>query len=248
MAKGTAKANVKANKQRLILFASITGAITLLHLIVLYFSYNTNYNIDAVDADADADADDDGEEYNDDDEDSDAKEQEAIRLAAEAAAAAPGYVSYNNLQGVVFWLAGHQLPSLYMLQRVGTPRYSSMDPTQIVSCVDLRDPKQLGIFAGFAQDVLWLTWGLQLLSLLVLPAGLAYFFYLIIPGLFVYQVYSFYKSLRRGLMGPESSAAAGGGADQDDADDGNGENSRQKRRQEAKQKKMSQMGGMRQNH
>ena len=242
MAKGTAKSNAKANRRRILLFVGITAVISLLHLLILFLAYDSHYPREPIDGES---LDDD---YNTDDDDNSAKRGREGKNSAQEESkqiAPPGFFSYTNLQGVLFWLIGHQLPSLYMLHNVGVPKYSAVDPTQIVSCVDLRDPKQLGIFAGLAQDVLWLSWGLQLLSLLFLPTAVSYVLYMIIPALFVYQVYSFVSSLRRGLMGPQGGGGRGEDGDDDPANSNANDASRQKRRQEARQKKLNQVGGMR---
>ena len=183
MAKGTAKANVKTNAKRLLVFRLLTLGLGALHATAIYMR-------DSMD--------------------------------------------FWPLMGISFW-TGQQLLMISLLAKAGAATYDAEG--NIIDCIDLADPKQLG-FYGYAQDILWVCWLLQPLSLVW---ELVAYLWAVIP---VFAAYKLWTGLLRPAMGMRGNSQAPETAVEDEA--AMDPRSRLQRRREAAQKKGMQAGGIRQ--
>ena len=109
---------------------------------------------------------------------------------------------WGMLLWVAFWGAHNFIP-LFFLTALGKPDRNPAT-NEIIDCVDLSDPKQLGIYS-YAQDVLWFCWFLQPLQALF--SNWFMLLYLPIPG---YAGYKLFSSVLGPLLGMGGGGAMGG--------------------------------------
>ena len=68
--------------------------------------------------------------------------------------------TFWQLTAVSFW-AGQQFLAMKVLGSRGAPSFDAAG--NVDECINLADPDQLGL-AGYAQDLLWVSWALQVLA------------------------------------------------------------------------------------
>lgn len=95
-----------------------------------------------------------------------------------------------------FW-AGQEYFAYIQLYKAGQP---SMDAStgKISDCIDLSDPAQLGLLS-YAQDLLWVCWGLQLLTQYV--SSKFWLLYFLIPVFAVYKIFTGFIKPMLGMAG-----------------------------------------------
>eukprot|EP00758_Cryptobia_borreli_P009011 Tbor_TRINITY_DN5439_c1_g1::TRINITY_DN5439_c1_g1_i1::g.24357::m.24357 len=84
---------------------------------------------------------------------------------------------------LVFW-AGHYVPTILLLKQLGRPDRSASG--EIISCIDLSIPEQLGMYS-YAQDIMWMCWVAHFMSSVV--HSIFIILYLPIPGFALYKVF-----------------------------------------------------------
>lgn len=100
-----------------------------------------------------------------------------------------GVLHWRTLLGITFWL-GQEIFYFRALQNFGKPSFSA-DGATLQSCLDLSNPAELGPYGG-VQDMLWVCWVVQVLC------GLHGFFFVLyfpVPGIILFQSYSWVKPL-----------------------------------------------------
>ena len=129
---------------------------------------------------------------------------------------------------VGFWF-GQEMLSIKLLEKCSSPEYDASG--DILDCVDLSDPQQLGVFS-YAQDLLWVCWGVQFLSSVVSRYFLV--LYLPVPAIAVYKGFTTFISPMLARRG------GAGGAGEESADKTGHDDARsrlQRRREELRQRK-----------
>jgi hypothetical protein len=107
--------------------------------------------------------------------------------------------SFWQTLGLAFW-AGQEFVALKFLQARGAAAYDAEG--RLEECIDLSDPAQLGL-ASYAQDLLWVCWGLQVLSNVV--SSYFGFLYLAVP---IYGVSKAWSTIISPLLSQRASMQA----------------------------------------
>jgi hypothetical protein len=107
----------------------------------------------------------------------------------------------SDVLWLFFWFSQEWL-MITLLATRGAP--ATDDQGEIIDCSDLAIAESLGMFS-YAQDTLWLCWGVQSLTLLVSRWFFAV--YLVIPGFALYKAWGF-------IIYPLLSKVLGGGQQQ----------------------------------
>eukprot|EP01064_Diplonema_japonicum_P012881 TRINITY_DN2022_c2_g1_i1.p1 TRINITY_DN2022_c2_g1~~TRINITY_DN2022_c2_g1_i1.p1 ORF type:complete len:202 (+),score=41.10 TRINITY_DN2022_c2_g1_i1:62-667(+) len=92
------------------------------------------------------------------------------------------FFSVSTILYVAFF-AVQEYFALQHLEKHGKPQLGSEG--QIVSCVNLADPKDLGLYT-YVQDLLWVCWTVQVLLLIT---SYAWFVYVLVPLYGVYKAW-----------------------------------------------------------
>lgn len=128
---------------------------------------------------------------------------------------------WRSILGLAFWLS-QEVFCLHALESFGKPTYGA-DGVTLRSCTDLSNPAELRLYS-FAQDILWVCWAVQLLCGF---HGFFFVFYIPVPGIILYKVYSFAKPFLGALLGRN------GGGPMDATENVDQSKSREARRKEA---------------
>ena len=134
-----------------------------------------------------------------------------------------------------FW-AGQEYFAYIQLYKAGQP---SMDAStgKISDCIDLADPAQLGLMS-YAQDLLWVCWGLQLLTQYV--SSKFWILYFLIPVFAVYKIFTGFIKPMLGMagqaMGQQGQQQDGASQQQQGQDDNSAQGRMNKKREELRMK------------
>lgn len=101
---------------------------------------------------------------------------------------------------ILFW-ATQEYAALLALTAHGAPQSDASG--DIVDCNDLSDPQQLGLYS-YAQDLLWVCWAVQLLTVV---SGWFLFLYIPVPAMAFSKVFPFLKAIFPGGRSAQSQTA-----------------------------------------